>query len=311
MSNVQYIRYTVLYTSFTALPNLATQFWADVRFVFRNSGSRLGASPRVETATSRQTKAHGSLGTVFQMYTPCRLLTSSHPRNPVMKLGRPAPSRYLATHTATARPPHHRTWEDEALQDMMLSWPQQQGSRVPSSDDDISVRDESLKAASPLRSSVSDCLPRFDWRLRAPSRAHTLSNDRKTSCDGKEAQSYIKRVMPQQVEIQPGERFHNEVRAYEDRWVLLFLSEVTTVLFLLDFYPCWSSSKPKKRRKCAKDWQSGPSSDCAARVIASQGCRHSGWIQSLAKSPPLALVLELHFRITSLSKCFRAMLWCI
>jgi hypothetical protein len=31
----------------------------------------------------------------------------------------------------------------------------------------------------------------------------------------------------------------------------------------------------------------------------------------LAKSPPLALVLELHFRITSLSKCFRAMLWCI
>jgi hypothetical protein len=28
-------------------------------------------------------------------------------------------------------------------------------------------------------------------------------------------------LMPQQLDIEPGARFHQEVRAYEDRWVFL------------------------------------------------------------------------------------------
>ncbi|KAH9976642.1 AAA domain-containing protein [Lactifluus volemus] len=59
--------------------------------------------------------------------------------------------------------------------------------------------------ASPLRSSVaSDRSPRFDWRLRAPSRAPASRN--KTSRAVRQAR------VPQHFEIEPEARFHNEVK---------------------------------------------------------------------------------------------------
>jgi hypothetical protein len=247
------------------MPNLATRFWADVRFVFRHSGTLLRAS---ESTTSQGTS------------TPRTFSASSRSRNPIKKHGRPPPTRSLATRTATACATHYRTWQEEALQDMMLSWPQHQSFRVSSPEDNISVREESLRAASPLRSPPSDhSRPRFDWRLRASSRAPALRNGHKISRDGKETQSHVKRVIPQHPEIQSGERFHDEVKAYEDRWV--FLSYLRPLQnppypFLLDFYPCWGSSKPKRKRRREKDSQSGPSRDCASKVTASQGCWHSG-----------------------------------
>jgi hypothetical protein len=245
------------------MPNLATRFWADVRFVFSHSGNPLRASPRAAS--------HACI--------PRRLSASSDPSNSVTRHSWPSSRRFLATHTATAYTSHHRTWEDEALQDVISSWPQQQNLRVSSPDENksITVRDESLKAASPLQSPVSDCSPpRFDWRLRAPSRAHGTRNDHKTSRDRKGAQSYVKRVIPKQPKIQPGERFHDEVRAYEDRCVFMSYPRLLRSPSLLGFCPCWTSSKRKRKESCGKDWQSGPSSDCAPRVTASPGCQLSG-----------------------------------
>ncbi|KAI9512155.1 P-loop containing nucleoside triphosphate hydrolase protein [Russula earlei] len=112
-----------------------------------------------------------------------------------------------------------RSWEDEAFQDVMLSRPQRQLIPLPLKEGDISVHVESLRAASPLWSTVPGrSLPRFDWRHRAPSRLPSQGNTHRALYGAK---AYVKRLMPPHLEIQPGERFHHEVRAYEDRFLPL------------------------------------------------------------------------------------------
>lgn len=292
------------YCSCTAL-NLATRFWADVRFVFRNSGKPLRASPHVKTALSRWPKANGVPGVMLhRAYSSCRFSASSRSRTSLIKHERSSHRRRLATHSAMACASHDLSWEEEALQDMILSSSSRQDHLEPWKGVG-SVRDESLRAASPLRSPAQGSpSPRFDWRRRATSRApqrdrHEISGDRK------DTKGYIKRLMPQQLDIEPGKRFHQEVKAYEDRYVVLSrLGGRHGAFPILDFYPCWSSSKPKRRRKCARGWQSGLSSDCAKRATASPGCRRFGCVQNLAMLQLLALAPGSLFRITSLSECF-------
>jgi hypothetical protein len=120
----------------------------------------------------------------------------------------------------------------------MLSQSQRQGFPVLLEECGVSVQDESLRAASPLRSSAPGCsAPRFDWRHRAASRSPSQGHGHKLSCDRESAQTHVKRLVPQQLEIQPGGRFYHEVNAYEDRWVIVscsrplqsFLSQIPTI----------------------------------------------------------------------------------
>ena len=178
------------------MPGLAARLWADVSFAVGNSGTSL--TPGLRTASRAP--------------SPCsavsRRVSSSchgrvHSQNIVTDRGRSPPKRSLATHVATAR-----SLEDEAFQDVLS----QSHGHLPH------VYDESLKAASPLRSPPpGPPSPRFDWRLRATSRAAARSGGLQPSPDGTDSRTYIKRVIPQHLEIQPGERFHHEVNAYEDR----------------------------------------------------------------------------------------------
>ncbi len=183
------------------MPGLAARFWADVSFVVGNSGTSL--TPGLRTAS----KARNPRSAVS------RRVSSSHGRlhsqNIVTGRGRSPPKRSLATHVATAR-----SWEDEAFQDVLS----QSHGQLPSTGHGVSVYDESLKAASPLRSPPPDPPShRFDWRLRATSRAAARSGGLQPSRDGTDSRTYIRRVIPQHLEIQPGERFHHEVNAYENR----------------------------------------------------------------------------------------------
>jgi hypothetical protein len=241
---------------------------------------------------------------LHRAYSSCRFLASSRSRISELKHERSSHRRLLATHPSKGRASHDLSWEDEALQDMILSSSRQS---YPGSGKGVDfVHDESLRAASPLRSPThGSSSPRFDWRRRATSRAPQRDRH-KISGHGKDAKRYIKRLMPQQLEIEPGERFHQEVKAYEDRCVVRRVKRSPWNVSVLDFYPCWSSSKLKRRRNCAKGWQSGLSSDCAKRATASPGCRRFGWNRSLAISRLLALALGSHFHITSLSECFRS-----
>jgi hypothetical protein len=256
--------------------NLATRFWADVRFVFRNSAKPLHESARV-TTPSCQSKTNGFWGATFQRtYSSGRFAPTSHARSSVIRHELTRHRRWLASHTVIRYTSHIRSWQEEALRDVMLS--QQQGFPVSLKEErGVFIHDESLRTASPLHSFAPDHpTPRFDWRRRAPSRAPSRSHGHRFSCDGKDEQTHVKRVVPQQLEIEPGGRFYHEVKAYEDRWVLLPCLRSLPSFFLPDFYPCWRLNKPKRRRKCAKDWQNGPSKNCVIAVIASPGCRRFG-----------------------------------
>jgi hypothetical protein len=209
----------------TAL-NLATRFWADVRFVFRNSGKPLRASPCVKTTLSRWPKANGVPGVMLhRAFSSCRFSASSRSRSSLIKYERSSHCRRLVTRSARACAPHDPSWEEEALQDMILSSSSRQDYPEPWNGVGP-VRDESLRAASPLRSPAQGSpSPRFDWRRRATSRAP--QRDRHgISANVKDTKRYIKRLMPQQLEIEPGKRFHQEVKAYEDRYVVLSRREV-------------------------------------------------------------------------------------
>jgi len=220
--------------------NLATRFWADVRFVFRNSGKPFQKSPPVKTVpTSRRRKADGTQGVMFKRtYSPCRFSASSHSRTSVAK-NESSHRRWLTTDTAKMvyASEHDRSWEDEALQDVVLSQTRRHAFPVPLNECDIFIHDESLRAASPLRSPATDCpLPRFDWRRRAASRP-SQGRTHRLSCDGKEPRRHIKRLIPPHLEIQPDERFYHELKAYEDRCVLHILPEIATKLFPSRFLP--------------------------------------------------------------------------
>jgi hypothetical protein len=197
---------------------LATLFWADVRFIFRNSAKPFRASPSVEVTPSHRT--NGLQGATFQrMFSSCRFSAPSHSRNSSIRHEWTSQRRWLASQKSIGYSSYDRSWEDEALQDAMLSRSQRQCLPVSLKGCGVSVHDESLRAASPLHSSVSGySAPRFDWRRRAMSRA---AHGHKSSCDGKHKQTHSKRLVPQQRDIQPGGRFYHEVKAYEDRWVLL------------------------------------------------------------------------------------------
>lgn len=249
--------------------NLATRFWADVRLVFRNSAKTLHEFPRVKAPPSRQSKTNGFRDATFQRtYSSSRIAPASHARSSVISRGSICHRRW-ASRTVIGCASYDRSWEEEALQDVMLS--QQQRFPVTLKEErGISIHDQSLRTASPLHSfAPNHPTPRFDWRRRALSRSPSRGH-------GKDAQKHVKRVVPQQLEIEPGGRFYHEVKAYEKRWVLLPCLKSLQSFFLPDFYPCWRSNKPKRRRKCAKDWQNGPSINCAIAVIASPGCRGFG-----------------------------------
>lgn len=189
---------------------LATLFWADVRFIFRNSVKPFRTSPSVEVTPSHRT--NGIQGATFQRtFSSCRFSAPSHSRNSLIRHEWTSQGRWLASQKRYTS--YDRSWEDEALQDAMLSRSQRQG--LPVKECGVPVHEETLRAASPLHSSVSGYpARRFDWRRRAMSRA---THGHKSSCDRKHAQTYIKRLVPQQRDIQPGGRFYHEVKAYEDR----------------------------------------------------------------------------------------------
>lgn len=197
---------------------LATRFWADVRLVFRNSSKPLRESTRV----SCRSKTNGFRDATFQRtYSSGRFAPPSHARSPALSRGSICHRRWLASRTGAGCTSHDRSWEEEALQDVMLS--QQQDFLVSLKDErGISIHDQSLRTASPLHSfAPNHPTPRFDWRRRALSRAPSRSH-------GKDAQTHVKRVVPQHREIEPGGRFYHEVKAYESRWVLFPVFEVIT-----------------------------------------------------------------------------------
>jgi hypothetical protein len=107
----------------------------------------------------------------------------------------------------------------------------------------ISIHDQSLRTASPLHSIGPDHpTPRFDWRRRALSRAPYRSH-------GKDTQTRVKRVVPQQPEIEPGGRFYHEVKAYENRWVLFFMFEVITKLLSARFLPLLEAEQAEDEKE--------------------------------------------------------------
>jgi hypothetical protein len=175
------------------MPSLAARLWADVSFAVGSSGTSL--TPGLRTA-SKVPSSRSAVSRTGSSSHRGRLrsqnIATGHSRSPH--------KRPLATHAATAR-----SLEDEAFQDALsLSHGH--------------VYDVSLKAASPLRSPpLSPPSPRFDWRLRATSRSAARSDGLQPSRDGTDSRTYMKRIIPQHLEIQSGERFHHEVNAYEDR----------------------------------------------------------------------------------------------
>lgn len=175
------------------MPSLAARLWADVSFgPSLTPGLRTASNaPSPRSALSRRvSSSHGRL----------------HSQNIVTGRGRSPLKRSLATHATTTR-----SLEDEAFQDVLS----RSHGQLPLADYGVY---ESLKAASPLRSPPpGPPSPRFDWRLRATSRAATRSGVLQPSRDGTDSPTYLKRVIPQHVELQSGERFHHEVKAYEDR----------------------------------------------------------------------------------------------
>jgi hypothetical protein len=152
-------------------------------------------------------------------YSSCRFSASSCSRNSTTKYGQPSHRRWLATYSEMENASYDPSWEDEALQDMSPSL--QQGISEPSKGVSFDHH-EALRAASPLRSHPPRLsTPRFDWRCRATSRAPPRGNRHEISRDGKDAERHVKRLMPQQHEIRPGGRFHQEAKAYEDRWAIV------------------------------------------------------------------------------------------
>lgn len=212
LSRARLVHWDHLYSRDHKTFNLATRFWADVRLVFRNSAKLFRGSPRVKATPSYRSKTNGFRGATFQRtYLSGRFALASHARSSVIRHGPTCHRRWLVSDAVIGCAPHDRSWEEEALQDMM-----EQGFPVPLKEErGVSIHDQSLRTASPLHSFVPDyCTPRFDWRRRAASRAPSQSH-------GKNAQMHLKRVVPQQLEIEPGGRFYHEVKAYENRWVIL------------------------------------------------------------------------------------------
>jgi hypothetical protein len=208
-----------------AITNLATRFWADVRLVFRNSAKPFHESPRVEATSSCQSKTNGFRDATFlRTYSSGRFAPTSHARSSVISPGLICHRRWLASSVGIGGTPRSWEEEEEALHDVILS--QQQGFPVSlKGERGISIHDQSLRTASPLHSLAPDrSTPRFDWRRRALSRAPSRSH-------GKDAQTHVKRVVPQQREIEPGGRFYHEVKAYEDRWVLPFWKSLPKFTF--------------------------------------------------------------------------------
>ena len=176
------------------MPSLAARFWADV----------VGNSSTSLTRTASKPRSPRSAVSLRRV--------SSSAQNIVTRRRRSPPKRSLATHAA-------RALEDEAFQELLLS---QSHGLPPLTGRGVSLHDksydESLKAASPLRSPPLDPpSPRFDWRLRATSRATAKSVGLRPLHGGTDSRTYIRRVIPQHTEIQPGARFHQEVNAYEER----------------------------------------------------------------------------------------------
>ena len=183
-----------------SMPSLAARFWVDV---VGNSSTSL-----TRTATKARSPRNAA--------SPRRV--SSSAQNTVPHRRRSPPKRSLATHAA-------RALEDEAFQELLS----QSHELPPLTGRGVSLYgesyDESLKAASPLRSPPLDPPPpRFDWRLRATSRAAAKGVGLQPPQGGTDSRTYIRRVIPQHAEIQPGARFHHEVNAYEERYVFSIMS---------------------------------------------------------------------------------------
>lgn len=222
IGNITFVHPLFSKLNYTTL-NLATRFWADVRLVFRNSAKPLHQSPRVKVtpgfrdATFQRTYSSGGF--------------VSHARSSVIRHGL-CHRRWPVSHIVIRCASHDRSWEEEALQDVMLS--QQQLKEELR----VSIHDQSLRTASPLHSFAPDhSTPRFDWRRRAPSRAPSRTPRQRSSYDGKDVRTHVKRVVPQQLDIEPGGRFCHEVKAYEDRWGSSFVFEVITNPLFARFLP--------------------------------------------------------------------------
>jgi hypothetical protein len=185
-----------IFLSTRSMPSMVARLWTDVSFAVGNSSTSL---------TRTASKARSPRSAV----SPRRVSSSAH--NIVPRRRHSPPRRSLATHAA-------RALEDEAFQELLS----QSHGLPPSTGRGVSVYDESydqsLKAASPLRSPpLGPPSPRFDWRLRATSRAAAKGVGLQPSHGETDSRTYIKRVIPQHAEIQSGERFHHEVNAYEER----------------------------------------------------------------------------------------------
>ncbi|KAI0270758.1 AAA domain-containing protein [Gloeopeniophorella convolvens] len=81
---------------------------------------------------------------------------------------------------------------------------------------------DTVVTASPFRPpALQPALPRFDWRLRATSRAPARNSSPKPAGRGQVSQPYIKRVTPPQIELLPDQHFYDEVKVYEERFLPL------------------------------------------------------------------------------------------
>lgn len=174
--------FAVVVVQHRTLPILAAKFWADVRFVFANAGA--GAPSR-----------------------SCAPSAPNHSRSRAFLSRRPEAPRNVLTcarrHASTrAAPP-----QDSALSTFDI-------------ENEI-FHNTPYDAQTPAYPSSSGG-SRFDWRLRALSRARK-PQEKEQQEFGSQPQRATKRVDPQHTTLQLGEPFHDEVAAYEERCVSLLL----------------------------------------------------------------------------------------
>lgn len=113
--------------------------------------------------------------------------------------------------------------------------------------------------------------PRFDWRLRAESRAPDAPGKQK------EKGKYVKRIQPPRINVGWNEPYYGAIQNYSKRYVKLFCSSEYLVSYpAVDSRPCWKRSRRKTKPFSRNDSRPGQPPVCKKRAIASLGCPPSG-----------------------------------
>jgi hypothetical protein len=185
----------VTFLSTRSMPSMAARFWADVSFAVGNSGTSLTPAP--DSVEGPKSSQRGVSRRVSSSCTKHRYASWA-----------------LPTQAITGDPRSTRSLEDEAFQDVLS---QSHGLPPSTGRGCLSMMNPSKqrrhfvrhRPALLLLVSTGDLGPH---RVQLP--GAVASSHRTTRTDSR---TYIKRVVPQHLEIQSGERFHHEVNAYEER----------------------------------------------------------------------------------------------